>query len=75
MKLRTIGLRDSNEGWIDIGVLMSNWSWFNEESFDLELELLLVEKDNMSQIGLICFWFGKDNRDEMRRVKSVEKGY
>ena len=69
MKLRTIGLRNSNEGWIDIGVLMSDWSWFNEEL------LLLVEKDNMSQIGLICFWFGKDNRDEMRRVKSVEKGY
>ena len=70
MELRTIGLKDSNEGWIDIGVLISNWSLFNEES---ELELLLVEKDNVSRFGLTCFWFGKDNGDG--RVELVEKGY
>ena len=64
MELRTVGLRDLNEGWFDIGVLMSNWGWFNKEPFDLELELLWVEKDNVFWcLGLSCFWFGKDNGD------------
>ena len=68
MELRTIGLRDLNEGRFDIRVLMSNWSLFNEESFDFELESLWVEKDNVFWLGLMCFEFGKDDGDGKRGI-------